>query len=214
MNNQSRTVTKPDSGRREVILKAARRAFARYGFEKATIKQIAAEAGLATTSLIYWYFKDKDELFKAVISEVSPLVNIASDPAEIKERPPEEVLPFVGRVFLDTFDNPETAQLFRIFLSEAAKKPEVGEIFARNAIVVVLNFVTDYLRNQSDAGSFKSHDPQTTARAFIGTLVSYVMMREVFPATRGNLPDKEQYLQEVAAIFLLWFTHLKRYAQN
>jgi AcrR family transcriptional regulator len=193
---------KPVSDRREVILRAARVAFAKYGFEKATIKQIAAEAGLATTSLIYWYFKDKDELFKAVTNQLSPLLGLVSDPAEIRERSPEEVLPFIGRVFLDTFDNPETVQLFRIFLSEAAKKPEVGEIFAQNVIKVVLSFLTDYLKYQSQLGNVRPRDPQSVARAFIGGLVSYVMMREVFPATREGLPDKEEYLAETTAIFL------------
>jgi TetR/AcrR family transcriptional regulator, mexJK operon transcriptional repressor len=193
---------KQNSRRRKQILKAALRAFAKYGFEKATIKQIAAEAGLATTSLIYWYFKDKKELFKAVINEVSPLIKMASDPAEIKERPPEEVLPFIGRLYLDAFEDKEVTRLFRIFLSEAARRPEVGVQFAKNGIMVVLDFLTEYLRCQSEIGAIRKLDPQSTARAFIGTLVTYVLMREIFPSTKQSLPDRDRYIEEVTAIFL------------
>ncbi|MEO0072811.1 MAG: TetR/AcrR family transcriptional regulator [candidate division WOR-3 bacterium] len=54
--------------RREQILKAATEVFARYGLSKTTIEDIAKEAGVGKSS-IYYYFENKDEIFKAVIEE-------------------------------------------------------------------------------------------------------------------------------------------------
>ena len=50
--------------RREQILKAAFEEFAAKGFKGATIKSIAEAAGLQSPALIYWYFPDKEALFR------------------------------------------------------------------------------------------------------------------------------------------------------
>jgi len=51
---------------REQLVQAARQVFARYGFKKTALDDIAREARKGT-STIYYYFKSKDEIFKAVI---------------------------------------------------------------------------------------------------------------------------------------------------
>ena len=54
--------------RRGAILDAARRAFARHGYESATVKVLEAEAGLSRGA-IFHHFKDKDALFLALAEE-------------------------------------------------------------------------------------------------------------------------------------------------
>ncbi|MCS7257983.1 MAG: TetR/AcrR family transcriptional regulator, partial [candidate division WOR-3 bacterium] len=54
--------------KKEQILKAAGEVFARYGLSKTTIEDIAKAAGVGKSS-IYYYFENKDEIFKAVIEE-------------------------------------------------------------------------------------------------------------------------------------------------
>jgi len=54
------------STRRDSILKAAAEAFARYGYEKTTLDDISQSVGLNKASL-YYYFKNKDDLFVAVV---------------------------------------------------------------------------------------------------------------------------------------------------
>ncbi|MFF7211971.1 TetR/AcrR family transcriptional regulator [Streptomyces sp. NPDC008238] len=51
--------------RREQILDAAARCFARSGFHRTTIQDIAAEAG-ASAGLVYRYFTDKDAMVVAI----------------------------------------------------------------------------------------------------------------------------------------------------
>jgi TetR/AcrR family transcriptional regulator len=50
-----------------LILDAAQRRFASYGLNKVTMDEIAADIGMGKASL-YYYFPNKDELFRAVIS--------------------------------------------------------------------------------------------------------------------------------------------------
>jgi AcrR family transcriptional regulator len=51
-----------EEGLREAILEAAYRVFGARGFSGTTVKEIAAEAGVAPGS-IYTYFRDKEDLF-------------------------------------------------------------------------------------------------------------------------------------------------------
>jgi AcrR family transcriptional regulator len=55
------------SQRRDEIIAAAKKVFARNGFHDTTIADIAKEAELAYGS-IYWYFDSKDDLFRQLIA--------------------------------------------------------------------------------------------------------------------------------------------------
>ena len=181
---------------------AALRVFAERGFHKATIKEIAREAGIRSSALIYWYFEDKDDLFQSVMAEFSPLVRQIADPAALMERPPEEVLPLIANAHLGSFDDPAVVRMLRISLSDAALNPEASNYFLRNAQKAILGFFVAYLRRQVELGRLRLHDPQSAARSFFGTLVIYILSREIFPHFKEDLPDREQYVKEVVGIFL------------
>ncbi|MGB2815151.1 MAG: TetR/AcrR family transcriptional regulator [Dehalococcoidales bacterium] len=187
--------------RRQQILAAARRAFAKEGFHRTTIKKIALEAGLKSPSLVYWYFENKKKLFQAMVEELSPVLTQLPNFWERIDDPPEKMLLLIARSYLSTFDNPEARQLFRIFLSEAPRVPETANNFAEK-IVLVLNFVITYLEHQIDMGILRPHDTQSSARSFMGSLVTYLMGREIFLPFRAGLPAQEIYAQEVVDIFL------------
>ncbi len=191
-----------EADRRGWILEAALRVFAERGFHRATIKEIAREAGIKSSALIYWYFEDKDDLFRAVLTEFSPLVRLAADPGALMDRPPEEVLPMLAAAHLDSFDDPAVVRLLRISLSESALNPGADEGFIEGLQKMVLGFFVAYLQRQVELGRLRPHDPQTSARAFFGPLVIYLLGREVFLHLGDGLPDKEQYVKNAVDIFL------------
>jgi len=53
---------------RNQIIEVARETFARYGFRKTTMDEIAVEARKGKSSL-YYYFKNKEEVFQSVVEE-------------------------------------------------------------------------------------------------------------------------------------------------
>jgi AcrR family transcriptional regulator len=63
VNNQQNT---GNDEVREQVIQAARQVFARFGFKKTALDDIARESRKGK-STIYYYFKSKDEIFKAVI---------------------------------------------------------------------------------------------------------------------------------------------------
>ena len=55
-------------GKNENIITAARELFIQYSFDKVSMDEIAKKAGV-TKKTIYYYFRDKQELFQYFISE-------------------------------------------------------------------------------------------------------------------------------------------------
>jgi len=49
-----------------IILKSAQKRFGLYGYEKTTMKEIASDLGMSKAAM-YYYFPDKEGLFKAVV---------------------------------------------------------------------------------------------------------------------------------------------------
>lgn len=59
--------TKEDAAlTRQMVLAAALKVFGRKGFSQTTLAEVAQEAGL-TRGAIYWHFKNKNEMFGAVL---------------------------------------------------------------------------------------------------------------------------------------------------
>jgi AcrR family transcriptional regulator len=189
-------------GRRAQILDAALHVMAEHGFRGASIKRIAAHAGLKSPALIYWYFKDKQALFEAMLEQMAPFLAILADPEPLLDLPPEIVLPRIVDGFLQTANQPAVGRLVRVLLSESARHPAVANFFAQHGPLVVLSFLERYLARQVVLGRLRPHDSRAAARAFMGMLVVYILGREVFPAIGSGFPPPASYANEVVGLFL------------
>src|SRR6266568_2747101 len=203
MINQAALPDEPDGrGRRAQIVDAALHVMAEHGFRGASIKRIAQHAGLKSPALIYWYFKDKQALFEAMLEEMAPFLGVVANAEQLLDEPPEIVLPHLVNGFIKTVQQPVIGRFMRVLLSEAARHPSVAAFCARRGPLVVLNFLERYLARQIEMGRLRAHDPRAGARAFMGMLVVYVLGREVFPAIGAGFPSAENYANEVTRIFL------------
>jgi AcrR family transcriptional regulator len=115
--------------RRAQILDAAFEEFSAKGFKGATIKSIARAAELQSPALIYWYFPDKEALFREVLSSKVPILQVVADPARFMDLPPEKALAGLGRAYFafERFD----ARILRLVIGEAVRRPEVAEMFIK-----------------------------------------------------------------------------------
>lgn len=187
--------------KRKDILDAARTVFAREGYNGATISNIAKEANLKSHSLVYWYFTDKRELYKAILEEISPVLNQLPKFWERIDDPPEVMLPLIARTFLSTLDSPDAIQFFGLVLAEVPREPEMA-INTAEKLMLALNFIVSYLDRQIELGRFRKHDTQSSARSFIGSFIVYILSRELFPPLRAGLAEKEKYVENIVGIFV------------
>jgi AcrR family transcriptional regulator len=112
------------SGTRERILAAAGRHFAHYGYDRASLRRIAAEAGV-DQKLIAHFFGSKQQLFVAAIglpinpAEVLPRI-LAGDPAALGGR--------IEELLADILRRPELHQPLTAVVRAAASEPEVARM--------------------------------------------------------------------------------------
>jgi AcrR family transcriptional regulator len=191
-----------DPGKREAILLAAMRVFARQGYVGTSIKDIAKEAGIKSTSLLYWYFKNKQELLTAVILERAPLlVQLQTRPDELMNLPPRETLTQIAQGFTQIFDQPEAVMIARLMMTELEQIGELGETVSHMQSMMMA-FLVSYFQAQIDQGVLRSADPQVMARAYMGSLIAYLMTRHIFPWLSAGLPSREDYGVQVVDLLL------------
>ncbi len=188
--------------RRTQILDAAFEEFAAKGFKGATIKSIADAAGLQSPALIYWYFPDKESLFREVLESQVPVLHMVRDPAGLLDLPPEKVLPMIARRYFSTFDNPVGQRMVRLMMGEIMRSRQIVEIFGNTVIKRVLGFLKRYMARQVELGRLRPHDVRSSARAFIGMLLPQVGGKLFFPAIREDELTDEEHIQTVVKIFL------------
>ena len=191
-----------ESERRAQILEAAFEEFSAKGFKGATIKSIARAAGLQSPALIYWYFPDKETLFREVLETRIPVLRAVRDPASLLDLPPEEVLPSIAKRYLSTFDNRATQGMARLLIGEAMRRPEVAEVFGGAVIKRVLGFLKSYMSRQIELGRLRPHDVRASARTFIGMLIPQAGGKVFFPAIREDGLTDEEHVEAAVAVFL------------
>jgi len=191
-----------ESDRRGQILDAAFEEFSEKGFRGATIKSIARAAQLQSPALIYWYFPDKEALFREVLEARIPVLRTVRDPAGLLDLPPEKVLPIIARRYLSTFDNPAAQRMARLMVGEAMRRPEIAEVFGNTVIKKVLGFLKGYMERQIELGRLRPHDARSSARAFMGMLIPQAGGKLIFPVIREDGPTDEEHLETTASIFL------------
>ena len=125
------------SQRRDEIIAAAKKVFARNGFHATTIADIAKEADLAYGS-VYWYFDSKDDLFRKLIAveEYGLRTHVAVALAKSGTQFGYAEVPFRAslRATFEFFDaNPATAKLlFRdAYAMDTSFDKQLGGVYER-----------------------------------------------------------------------------------
>ena len=188
--------------RRAQILEAAFEEFSAKGFKGATIKSIARAAGLQSPALIYWYFPDKEALFREVLGTRVPVLRAVRDPAGLLDLPPEEVLPMIARRYLSTFDNPAAQRMVRLLVGEAMRRPEIAEILGNAVIKRVIGFLKSYMARQIELGRLRPHDVRSSARAFMGMLLPQAGGKLFLPVLREDGLTDEEHIENAIKIFI------------
>jgi AcrR family transcriptional regulator len=98
------------AARREEILAAARRVFARQGFRGTTIADIAEEAGIALGT-IYLYFPSKEDVFAALSQELHQIIARALTDVAPADSLDEAVRVRISNVFAGCAENRDLVRL-------------------------------------------------------------------------------------------------------
>jgi AcrR family transcriptional regulator len=106
--------------KRRLILDAAIRVFAREGFHRCRVSDIAKEANVAY-GLVYHYFRSKDEILNTIFSERWSLLVETIDEVERLQMPVRDKLYAIASFIIDSYQhNPELMKVIIVEVTRAA----------------------------------------------------------------------------------------------
>lgn len=168
---------------REQVVQSARQVFARYGYKKTALDDIAREARKGK-STIYYYFKSKDEIFKAVIDAE----------AEIRKQAIEKEISQItdSRLKLKTYIYVRMLTLKMVVnYYEAIKNDLLDNLYFVNSLrddhfeEEILQVKTMLLEGV-EIGDFTIENPDLTAKTIVTLLHGFEV-----PLIVKNLSDEE-----------------------
>jgi TetR/AcrR family transcriptional regulator len=174
---------------RAAILHAAVGEFSREGVAGARTDAIAQAAGV-NKALLYYYFKDKDRLYAAVLDQVFGGLRNTIEEALSKDLPPREKLLAYVRAH---FDYIARHRLYpRIVQGEMMRAahgsaPQLARV-AKQYFVPVFNKVAKVIQEGQATGDFRPVDPQHFVPSMIAVITFHFTNAPVLRIVAGIDP--------------------------
>lgn len=157
---------------RRQILRAAEALFARQGYDSTTVEQIARQAGV-TKGAVYYFFKNKAELFCLVIDQG---IDYIREQCNMLLRSDESSDSLAGRIISFYTDiSYENVSLFLILFGSRSSDPAVRAMFEQR-VGRLIAILSDLVQAGMKDGLFRPADPELLARMFAGMLYSLLSM--------------------------------------
>jgi AcrR family transcriptional regulator len=176
----------PADERRAAILAAAEQVFTDRGYSAASIRAIAAEAGVSS-ALLYWFFPSKADLFAAVLLARIDAQETLAFPPEFLDLPPTTLVPLMAQAFLNIWSEGGQFRMMRLVMRDADQAPELTAALSGAITSRVLGPLRTYFTHQMELGRIRPMDPDFLVQTLVGTLIGVVLRRELLqePASRS-----------------------------
>ena len=185
-----------------MILAAAEEEFAKHGLTAARTEAIAAKTGVAK-SMIYYYFKDKEGLYQAVLKRAHSELLQTSLQLDLDHLSPESALEKFLTALLDCVSrNPK---LPMIMFHEAVQNQ--GQYYKRSSSFSIDKALVEILERGVATGAFRQLDPFQSTINIMGTCLFYFIgigNIQHYPQGKRLLSKAmlEQHSQEAIALIL------------
>ncbi len=165
------------SEKTEAILCGAMQEFLAHGYAGARIDGIVAAAGVSKAT-VYRHFADKEAMFTALIQRMAGKANLFRqyDSPPLDEEPAVFLRRYATGMLDSTVQGCKEVALLRIIMGESGRFPELAQTFVQNIEKPNIDFLTQYFTTHP---KLQIADPEVTARTLLGTLIHFVMVRNL-----------------------------------
>lgn len=184
------------------ICAAALQVFAERGFAAARLEEIARRAGVSKGTL-YLYFKDKEELFRAVVRDT-----IAPNIEAIRAGFTQVDLPFadVVRLFLPRFaeiaGRVPVGAVAKMVIGESRNFPELAKVWHDEVASKMLGLLAQTVERAQARGEVRAGDPRLHAFTLMGPMLMGILWRETLQPAGGAPLDLDALAKQHAETVL------------
>lgn len=189
------------SDRRQQILEVASGLFARKGYQGATTREIAEQAGV-NEALLFRHFPNKENLYWTMIEE---LCNARGRRHRVQKILDEggsdsQVFEGIAREFLNR--SARDRELTRLLWFTALENHELSARFFNTFVAEYYEALAGHIRRRIRHGAFRKTDPLLAARGFLGMVVYHFLIQELFGGEQYQNFDPEQVARTLSSIWL------------
>lgn len=185
--------------RRQEIIRAAMEVFAENGFGGSTTREIAENAGISE-AMIYSHFRNKEDLYAAIIDEKLQESEPLYYPLDaIRNRDDQRVFATIVSNYLHRHG--EDTTLLRLLLFSALEGHELASMFVAGPVRKFFEFLADYIGERIDEGAFKPVNPVITSRCLLGMVHYFVLLQKIFGDETLNPIDPAEAIETIVNIF-------------
>lgn len=162
------------AARRNQILDAATEVFASKGFHRATIKDIAREAGIADGT-IYTYFASKTDVLLGILNRLNESTEREQ---QLDPKPQQDFHSFFTaylRQRMSLFW--PNAEVFQAVLPEMLANAELRDLYYQQVIAPTFAIAEHSLQTLREGGFIKQVDVPLTVRSIAGTIFGLLTMQ-------------------------------------
>jgi AcrR family transcriptional regulator len=188
-------MTTPEVSLREQILVTAKGLFIQQGYHGLAMREISDALGVSKAAL-YYHFKDKEELFLAILSSYLNEIENAIDEIQSKPVSSSEHI----RLFMEYILKQPTEQraVTRLGSQEMAQlsvsaRKMFGKIYHEKFIGKLIAIYQTGI----EQGEFQPINAEVATWALLGMMYPYF-----YPAHTGNTPLASETIHEIVSIYL------------
>jgi AcrR family transcriptional regulator len=171
------------------ICAAALEVFAEKGFAAARLDEIAKRAGVSKGTL-YLYFKDKEQLFRAVVRDA-----VVPNVERLRAALIQTGLPFgdLVRMFLANFvevaNRVPVGAVAKMVISESRNFPELAKVWHDEVVSKALGSMTALIEMAQARGEVRSGDARLHSFTLMGPMLMGIIYRETLEPIGGEPLD-------------------------
>lgn len=181
--------------RRQQIIDAATRSFSLYGYKATTMDQVA-KLGNVGKGTIYTFFKNKEELFDVIITDlITNMKQVATEAIDPS-------LPFKDNVHQALYGMLEFRLKHQLTIKLFQEDRDIGTPVVQNVMSQVeneiLDFIKDKVRTAISKGQIQDCDPELTAFILMKLYIALI-----FDWERSHDPLSKEDIAQIFDLYLL-----------
>ena len=167
------------------ICAAALEVFAEKGFAAAKLDEIARRAGVSKGTL-YLYFKDKQDLFRAVVrSAIAPNIEAVTSAVSSLEAPFEQVVRMLLAAFADRESRLPIGAVAKMVVGESRNFPELARVWHDEVASKAIGAIAALIERAQQRGEVRPGDPRLYAFSLMGPMVLGALWRATLVPAGG-----------------------------
>ncbi len=191
-----------DPEKRAAILESARRLFITQGYERVSMDQIAAGAGVSKLT-VYSHYGDKESLFGEAVRAHCEQGMPTSLFDEEAETPLRKRLDVIGHAFYAMVMAPDAVAGHRILCSPQVTGSSLPEVFWKSGPQRVQQAFAALLERRIAAGELEIDDPERASAFFFTLLKGEPHAQAVFGyCCTGRTESADEHIAAVVEMFL------------